>query len=245
MREAWILGGGAALGALQVGQLMALAERGRRPDLLVGVSVGALHASAVAVGGADTLDRLVEIWARVTTRDVFVPRWLQGPGMPGPRELSGGPSLFHLDGLADLVATFVGTRRLEDLTVPTTVIARDAVTHEPVALANGAAVPALLASCAMPGLFPPVRVGGRLLQDGGLDLSAAIQAARSQGADRLFVLPAARPPKAYTTSWATGMWCLPVACPCEAHLGSRSPAPESWSPRATSRRVTRCSLKIP
>lgn len=196
MREAWVLGGGAALGALQVGQLMALAERGRRPDLLVGVSVGALHASAFAVGDIGTLGWLAETRTRVTTRDVFVPRWLPGRAPSRWGALAAGPSLFNLDGLADLIATVVGERQLKDLTIPTTVIARDAVTHMPVEITSGAAVPALLASCAIPGLFPPVRTAGRVMRDGGVGLSVAIEAARSHGADKILVLPAAKPPPA-------------------------------------------------
>ena len=92
---AFVLGGGGNLGAIQVGQLRAMTERGIVPDVVIGCSVGALNAAAVA--GNPTIqevDRLVDLWANLTRNDVF----------PTSR-MSRGPWLFVRNGLSAYSST--------------------------------------------------------------------------------------------------------------------------------------------
>jgi len=72
-RTAFVLSGGASLGALQVGMLRALYERGIGPDLLVGASAGALNAAFVASRPqtVETADELAAIWHGLRREDIF------------------------------------------------------------------------------------------------------------------------------------------------------------------------------
>ena len=73
MTTAFVLSGGGSLGAVQVGMLQALTERGETPDLLVGTSAGALNATYLAGHGIsrDSLHTLAALWAGLRRRDVF------------------------------------------------------------------------------------------------------------------------------------------------------------------------------
>ena len=79
MTRAFVLSGGASLGAVQVGMLRALAERGIHPDLVVGASAGAINAAWVAGDPhLEDLDGLERIWLCLRTRDVFPAHPLRG-----------------------------------------------------------------------------------------------------------------------------------------------------------------------
>jgi NTE family protein len=90
-------------------------------------------------------------------------------------------------------------RRLEDGVLPLVVVTTDLETGDEVFLDYGPAVPALMASCAVPGIFPPVRLDGRWLVDGSVATDTPIGPAIGAGANRVFVLqgaptvPMARP----------------------------------------------------
>ena len=188
MTRAFVLSGGGNLGAVQVGMLDALRERGIVPDLLVGTSVGALNAAYVAGRGmnADAIEDLTRVWLRVRRRDVF-------PFDPVRHvlALSGRrPSLCSNDGLRRLVADTLPYRMLEDAAVPVHVTATNVLTGEDVRLDRGDAVTAVLASAAIPAVFPAVEFAGLLLCDGGLADNAGISRAVSLGADEVWVLPA-------------------------------------------------------
>jgi NTE family protein len=91
-------------------------------------------------------------------------------------------------------------KRLEDAVVPMYVVATDMLLGEEVVLSSGSVVDAVLASTAIPGVFPPVRVGGRDLVDGGVANNTPISTAIALGASRVFVLP---------TGFACGLKTLP------------------------------------
>jgi NTE family protein len=80
-------------------------------------------------------------------------------------------------------------RRLQDAEIPVTVTATDAINGDPVYFDSGPALPPLVASCSIPGLFPPVRYGERWLVDGGPAAFMPISRAVAQGAERVYVLP--------------------------------------------------------
>ncbi|HLM07242.1 MAG TPA: patatin-like phospholipase family protein [Blastococcus sp.] len=187
MTTAFVLSGGGSLGAVQVGMLQALAERGVTPDLLVGTSAGALNAVFVAAHGTSpaSLDLLAGTWAGLRRDDVFP---LRAPQMvlalAGARD-----ALCTGSGLERLVRRHVGFARLEDAPIPVHLVTTDLLSGEEVLLSEGDVVSAVLASSAIPGVLPPVRRDGRTLVDGGLADNAAISQAVELGADRIFVLP--------------------------------------------------------
>jgi len=187
MTTAFVLSGGGSLGAVQVGMLQALGERGITPDLLVGTSAGALNAVFVAThgDGARAMDELAGIWTALRRDDVFplrAPRMVLA--MAGARD-----SLCSDHGLDALVRRHVGPALLEETPVPVHLVATDLLSGEEVLLSSGDLVSAVLASSAVPAVLPPVRREGRTLVDGGLADNAAISQAIALGADHVYVLP--------------------------------------------------------
>jgi NTE family protein len=186
MTTAWVLPGGASMGAIQVGQAEALIAAGHAPDLVIGTSAGSLNAAWLAAdptaAGVASLRRL---WLEVKRRQIFPVRPLvAGLGLLGRRD--------HLVPSAPLtrwLTEHLPYRRLEEARIPVTITATDLDTGAPVYFSSGEAIPALVASCAVPGVFPPVTIGGRTLVDGGLAADAPIEVAMRGGADRVFVLP--------------------------------------------------------
>lgn len=184
---AYVLSGGASLGAVQVGMLQALAERHVEPDLLVGTSAGAINAAYVAGRGSSrrALDDLAATWVGLRRRDVFPLdplRHLMALG--GTRT-----SLFSDHGLRRLVAAHLTYGALEEASTPVHVVATNLLSGEEVLLSTGDAVSAVLASTAIPGVLPVVQREGMSLVDGGLANNTAISQAVALGADRVFVLP--------------------------------------------------------
>ena len=187
MTTAFVLSGGGSLGAVQVGMLQALTARGVEPDLLVGTSVGALNAAYVAGHGVSetSLHGLAAIWARLRRRDVFP---LQ-PARLGAALCGWAPSLCSNGALRRLIREHVTFERLEDSPIPLHVVATDVGSGEEVLLSDGDAVDAILASAAIPAVFPSVRIAGRDLIDGGVADNAAVSQAAMLGADVVYVLP--------------------------------------------------------
>jgi NTE family protein len=186
MTTAWILPGGASFGAVQVGVAEALLDHGIVPDLLLGASIGALNAAWLAHDpsprGAAGLRR---IWLNLRRSDVL-------PLRP-TTVLSGlvglGRQLIDNDRLSRWLRQTVPYDLIEDANVGLTVAATDLALAEPVFLEHGDVVTALLASAAMPGLLPPVRIADRWLVDGWLLANAPLGYAVERGADTVYVLP--------------------------------------------------------
>ena len=186
MTTAWVLRGGASFGAAQVGMAKALIEAGHHPDRLYGTSAGALNAAWLAADPTlEGLEALSRLWTVVRRRDVFP---LSAPvaiaGFVGRKDHLVSPRA-----LTKWLRGAVLVRRLEDSVLPLTVVTTDLETGEEVLLEEGPAVPALLASSAMPGVFPPVRIGKRWLIDGSVVSDTPVGPAVRAGADRVFVLP--------------------------------------------------------
>jgi NTE family protein len=183
---AFVLSGGASHGAMQVGMLQALAERGIEPDLVLGASVGAVNATWIAghphLGG---LDELAAIWSELRTRDIFPFRPLRGfLGFIGHRD-----SLLTLDRLRTLLGRYLTFERLENAPVPMRVVTTEVTTGHEIVLSRGNALDTVLASAAIPGVFPPVRVEGRELMDGGVANNTPISHAVELGIETIYVLP--------------------------------------------------------
>lgn len=187
MVTAFVLSGGGSLGAVQVGMLQALAARGVEPDLLIGTSAGALNAGYVAGHGTsvEALDQLAGIWAGLRRRDVFP----LDPVRLGAAAVGRAPSLCPNGGLRRILGEHLAFADLEDAAIPVHVVTTDVRSGEEVVLSAGGAVDAILASAAIPAVFPSVRVGERDLIDGGVADNAAVSQAVALGADVIYVLP--------------------------------------------------------
>lgn len=187
MTVAFVLAGGAALAASQVGMLRALTEEGITPDLIVGSSAGALNAFCFArEPSAAGLDHLQRLWAGMKRRDVFPLQVGQlMAGLSGRRD-----GLISSARLRTYLTSHLGTADLAATTVPVHVVATDLADGQPVVWSSGPAVDALLASTAMPGVFAPVEIGGRLFVDGGVTADTPIRQAEEAGATVTYVLPA-------------------------------------------------------
>lgn len=207
---ALVLSGGGAIGSAHVGHLLALQDEGIRPDLIVGTSVGAINGAVVAAEPDDGATRLAAIWSRVRREDIFPIRPLHL--LASLRTQQAG--LLPASGLVALVTGHLVQTQLAGLPVPLHVIATDAMTGELVDLSVGRLVDALLASSAIPGIFPPVRLGGRTLMDGGLVADVPVDHAFDLGARSAIVLDASgpcsvsRPPQTVLESVAWGLRML-------------------------------------
>jgi NTE family protein len=201
MTIAFVLPGGGSLGAVQVGMLQALAERGVQPDLLVGTSSGALNAAWIAGHGYSTEScaELATVWAGVRRSDIFpvdarqIVRGLLGfsSAVASHRKLR------------DFIEGHAGIQDLAEARVPTHFVAADLLSGRDVLISTGDVTAGVLASAAVPGLLPPVDHDGRELIDGALARRTGIAQAIGLGASVVYVLP-------------SGAACAPSAAPHSA-----------------------------
>jgi NTE family protein len=189
-RTAFVLSGGGSLGAVQVGMLQALLEGEIQPDILVGTSVGAINAAWVAARpDADGIAELAEIWRGLRRQDVFP----LSPVM-GALGLLGQTNHFISNAsLRGILEKHLPYRRLEHATLPIHVVATELKTGRARVLGAGPVITALLASCAIPGVFPPVPIGGREYVDGGVANHTPVTVALELGATQVYVLPVGYP----------------------------------------------------
>ena len=188
---AFVFSGGTSLGAVQVGMLMGVFEANIVPDLLVGTSVGAINAASVGQGFTKSrLQHLASIWSGLKTSDVF--------GRPGLKSalslLSGRGALNSVDNLLRLLETNLPNSHA-DLVIQTAVVATEFLTGSPVILSKGDLVLNVLASSAIPMIFPAVTVGGRQLVDGGVVAHVPLAQAEMLGAQTMVVFDAGYPCK--------------------------------------------------
>jgi NTE family protein len=187
MRTAFVLSGGASLGAIQVGMLEALFERGVAPDLIVGTSAGAINGAFIASRDPtpETTRALAEVWRGLRRGTIFPANPLTGfIGFIGRSD--------HLvpDGnLRRVIGRHLEIDRLEQARVPLHVIATDVATGQELRISRGPAVDAVMASAAIPAVFAPVEFEGRRLMDGGVSDNTPISHAIELGAEEIYVLP--------------------------------------------------------
>ncbi|HUZ21589.1 MAG TPA: patatin-like phospholipase family protein [Acidimicrobiales bacterium] len=182
----FVLSGGGNLGALQVGMLYALVERGIRPGMIVGTSVGAINGAFLA-SRSDLLGirEIARLWSSLRRRDVLgVNVTTLIGGLLGRRG-----HLFDAVPIRQLLESFLDFRELEEAPVPLAVVATALADGEPVVLDSGDATTALLASSAVPGILPAVEIDGRMLVDGAAAADTPVREAVSLGARNLYVLP--------------------------------------------------------
>jgi NTE family protein len=186
-----VLSGGASLGALQVGMVRALYERGVTADLLVGTSVGALNAAFIASRPQtpETARELGRAWHEIDRGEAFPLslRTIVG-GLFGRRD-----HLVPERGLRQILQRHIQLEDLTDAPIPLHLVAFDIVAGSETVLSEGPACDAIVASCSIPGIFPPVAIGDKLLIDGGVVNNTPICHAVELGAERIYVLPTQAP----------------------------------------------------
>ncbi len=187
-RTAFVLSGGGSLGAAQVGMLQALYAHEGPPNLLVGTSAGAINAAYIAEHGftAQSLDNLARVWASMRRSDIFPINLVRN--VLAVRR--GRDSLFSNEGLRRIIAAHTASTDVLDTQIPLHVVATDLRSGEEVLISSGDLISAILASAAIPSIFPPVHREGRTLVDGGLTDNTAISQAVALGAERIVVIPA-------------------------------------------------------
>lgn len=187
---AFVLGGGGVLGAVEVGMVRALLERGVGPDLIVGTSIGAVNGVLVAARpDVGVTARMVELWASPQAREVF--------GDSAPRQLARiARAGTHLHSVAPLRAMLVrelgGAQHFGDLAVRFECCAASIERAAEHWFTDGAVVDAVLASAAVPGLLPPVNIDGEHYIDGGVVNSIPVGRAVELGARTVYVLQVGR-----------------------------------------------------
>ena len=186
---AFVLGGGGALGACEVGMLRALLEADITPDLVLGTSVGAINGAVFAAQpDLEGVALLEKVWTDLDTRGVFEGSLFTRLGTA----VRTRTYLHSNEPLRQLLADALGPSRIEDLPLRFECVAacieRAAETWFP----RGPVVDAVLASCAVPGLLPAVRIGDEHFLDGGLVDSVPLGRAIELGATRIFVLHVGR-----------------------------------------------------
>jgi len=164
-----VLGGGAARGFAHIGVIRTLIAKGLVPDIITGTSIGAVVGGCHAAGKLDE----IEAWGRSLTR-----RSLLGyldVSFSGSGLLSGGK-------LADKIAEAIGDITIDKLPVRYAAIATEIGTGHEIWITRGALQEAMRASYALPGIFPPIRLGERWLVDGALVNPVPVSVARALGA---------------------------------------------------------------
>jgi len=186
---AFVLGGGGALGAYEVGMLKALFAAGIRPQMVLGTSVGAINGAAVAAEPSPAaVSHLIDLWTGLGRAGVF-------SGSLMSRLTTAVRSRTHLytpAPLLELLHTHLPVARIEELAVPFQCVAAGIEQAAEHWFTSGPLVEAVLASSAVPGLLPPVAVNGEHFVDGGLVNSIPVGRAVALGAREIYVLQVGR-----------------------------------------------------
>lgn len=174
------LGGGAVRGAAHVGVLAVLEREGISPDVVAGVSTGAIVGAGIAAGVPAA--EMMEAFRKSSWLQIAIPAWLSRLSM-----LDSSP-------LGALIEKVTSVSDFSDLRLPFAAVACDLLTGRRVVITSGSLREAIVASSAIPGLFQPIRRGGQLLVDGQLIENVPAQEALDLGADYVLGVDIMPPP---------------------------------------------------
>jgi NTE family protein len=210
-KVAVVLGGGGILGAAEVGMLRALAEAGIVPDLILGTSVGAINGAFFAADpSVEGVERLNALWLDSNPAVV-------SPGAVLRRATTLARTGTHVESLEQARARLTDAlpvQRVEELRVPYQCVAASIERAAEHWFDNGILADVVLASCAVPGLLPPVRIGDEHFIDGGIVNSIPVSRAVILGARLIYVLQVGRlekPLVAPRRPWEVGLVAFEVA----------------------------------
>lgn len=207
---AYVLGGGGVHGAAEIGMLQALIDEHILPDLVIGTSVGAMNGAVIAADPRKAPARLSALWEGVTADATFSESVL-GRIMT----LARTRTHIHDDApLRALLDVALPVDRFDQLDVPFQCVAAAIETAASHWFSEGPLLDAILASAAVPGLLPPVRIGDTHYYDGGLVHSIPIGRAIELGAEEIYVLHVGRieaPLHAPQSPWEVGLVAFEIA----------------------------------
>ncbi|EJT84357.1 patatin [Pseudomonas putida S11] len=185
-QTAIVFAGGGSLGAVQVGMLRALVEAEVQFDMVVGASVGAINGAYFAARpNAQGVETLAEFWRGLSRTDIFPLSWLDTcRGLLKRRGFLLQPAALHR-----LLGKALPIHRIEDAKLPLHIVTTDLLSGAETVLCNGELEQALLASAAIPLVFPCVQIGGQFLVDGGVASNTPISTAVALGASNVVVIP--------------------------------------------------------
>lgn len=188
-QRAFVLGGGGRWGAVEVGMLRALVEAGVEPDLVLGTSIGAFNGAVFAADpGEGGLRQLEQMW-----RDVASGDYLDVGVVDRVKTVMRlRVALNDNAPVRTLLEPVLAGREIEDLAVRFQCVAASIERAAEHWFEHGPVIDALLASAAIPALFPPVEVDGEHFYDGGLVNSVPVDRAIELGATEVFVLQVGR-----------------------------------------------------
>lgn len=152
-RFGFVLGGGGARGFAHLGVVKALREKGITPDIISGVSAGAIAGAFLAAG--KTPDETLEVMKKLSIRD------LTNFQMPST-------GLFNLDKLRGLIENHLGAVDIRDLKIPLIITATDIMNARPTYFREGNLATLVQASASIPVLFSPVKINDLYYVDGGV-----------------------------------------------------------------------------
>ncbi len=188
---AFVLSGGSTRGPLQVGALQALLESGLQPDFYVGTSTGALNSAYMAACGNDLacVEKLADIWRGADAKVIYPGSWLTLAW----RVLSKADSLYSSDGLrAHIQASLPpGVTTFGDLKLPCYITAADLRSNTLFLFGEDPQAPlveAVMASAALPAIYPPVAYHDLQLVDGGVLDNVPASIAMDKGATTIYVI---------------------------------------------------------
>ena len=208
---AFVLGGGGALGACEVGMLRALVEAGVTPDLVLGTSIGAVNGGLFAADPtAAGVARLAELWQSPDATAGIADSVVRQIGTLARTRTHLQP----LGPLRERLGQALGVERFEDLPVRFQCVAASIERAAEHWFCEGPLVDPILASSAVPGVLPAVRIGGEHFIDGGIVNSIPISRAVALGATEVYVLQVGRlerPLRAPRWPWEVGMVAFEVA----------------------------------
>jgi NTE family protein len=162
------LGSGGARGFAHLGVIKVLRDEGIPIDLIAGSSMGALVASFYGAGlDVDRLYKLSRVFKRKYYLDFTVPKM---GFIAGKR-------------VKELIRIFTHGKKIEELDIPIGIVATDLMSGEKVVFKNGPVAEAVRASIAIPGIFVPEKLDGRLFVDGGVVDRIPVSVAKEMGAD--------------------------------------------------------------
>lgn len=181
-RTAFVLLGGGARGAAQAGALSVILEQGIVPNYIVSISAGSWNGAFLAQEPTPERARaLEELWLNTSTLDIVGPRrWRAAINALAQRS-----SLYGNSGMRRVAEKYLGDLTFEELRVPLRIVATDLKTGTAHIFSEGAVLPAMMASSAMPGVFPPVVTSDSVFIDGGIAEWAACLDALNWGATRI------------------------------------------------------------
>lgn len=182
---AFVLSGGGNLGALQIGMLRALVERGVQPDLVLGCSVGAINGAGLAEDPTTAgVGRMERLWRELDGKKLMPRSVLPQPVAFARR----GEAISDNAGLREALEERLTARTFEELAVPFQCVATDVIGVREVWFTSGPLIDPILASAALPAVYPSVVIDGVRYLDGAIVDDVPVSRAVELGASTIYVL---------------------------------------------------------